>query len=420
MSLPLTIAKRYFRSKKGYLFVSFLNLVAVCGVTLGIFAMVVVMSVMTGFSKDLRAKLLGLNAHIRLVDKSDKPIADTATFREELNALIGASSVSNLLKYVDGEVIIQPEGETSEMAAGARVRGLEFSDLSKIPSMEYSPEVEAQGEKIFAKDSEGTAGAIIGSELVQYLGIFPDFESGAVVRLTAPFGSIDPTGNLSPNVRLFRLNGGFRSGYYDYDAKYILLSVEDATKLLGQQARSGFSLWLKDPDSAQTVAAKLQTAFGDRFEIKGWFDENKKLFRALKLERIGMSFLLGLIILIASFSIVSVVLMLVFAKQKDIGMLSALGLDRSGIQKIFIYKGLMIGLLGTAVGMSLGFGLCYVLKTYPMPLPSSYYLDYLPVDLKAWHFVVTGCAGVAMAVFASVYPARQAMRVSTTTVLRYE
>lgn len=417
MSLPFYIASRYFSSKKGYLFVSFLNLVAVCGVALGVFAMVVVLSVMTGFSKDLRDKLLGFNSHIRVIEHNQSE-TDINEFKRELLSLTGDGVILDVQKYVEGEVIIQQEGETSETAQGAKVRGINVSDLNKMPTVQFSPEVLEEGDDIFVKKSNGLPGIIVGSEILMFLGIQPGFDD--LLRLTAPFGNVDPSGNLAPNIKLYRLAGGFISGYYDYDAKYVLMSLIDAKHLLGVQGRSGFFVWLKNPGNAEKIAMKLQKGLGNKYDIKSWSDENKKLFRALKLERIGMFILLMMIILIASFSVVSVVLMLVFSKRQDIGMLQALGLDRLGIEKIFVYKGLMIGVLGTLIGLILGVAVCLFLKSYKIPLPSSYYLDYLPVKIHGWHVLVTSLAGIFMALVAAVYPARQAMQVKTTAVLRYE
>lgn len=416
MSLSLFIARRYFASKDRYLFVSFLNFVAILGVALGVFAMVVVLSAMCGFSKDLEEKLLGLNSHIRVVNKYSRGM-DVQEFKSILEKTFPEGKIRDVQKYVEGEIIIQREGETSESAMGAKVRGLNFDELWKIPSLKFWFPPANEGTD-FAEGAKELPEIILGSELLLLMSVQPEF--GDILRLTAPFGGIDPLGNVVPNMGLFRLKGGFKSGYYNYDSKYVLMSLEDARRILGAQGREGFFIWLKKSSEAKEVALRLKEELGGDYDVQSWEVENKKLFRALKLEKIGMSLLLILIIMIASFGVVSVILMLVFSKQKDIGMLSALGIQKRSIERIFLLKGMMIGVIGTLLGAAAGVGVSFLLKNFKVKLPASYYLDYLPFDVRPWQVLLISVLGVIIALVASFYPARQAMRVNTTTVLRYE
>jgi len=261
-------------------------------------------------------------------------------------------------------------------------------------------------------------GVIVGEEMVYQIGAYPDFESH--VQLIAPFGGIDPMGNPIPTRREYPVAGSFRSGFFEYDTKYVLMKYDEAKRLLKSQGRYGFNIMLNDPATVGKYVKRLKNFLGDRYVVSGWAEKNRRLFAALKLERIAMSFLLFLIIIIASFSIIGVTLMIFFSKRRDLAIIMALGASRATIERIFLLHGGLIGFLGALIGMTLGGAGCYFIARSNIALPPSYYLDYLPISVNGYLIFAVAAGGILMSVLASYYPAHRAAEIDPIELLRYE
>jgi lipoprotein-releasing system permease protein len=207
---------------------------------------------------------------------------------------------------------------------------------------------------------------------------------------------------------------------FEYDSKYVFVSLAEARRLLGAQAQDGFRILLTDPSAAPAIAANLRQRLGDSWKVESWDIQNKKLFAALKLERLAMSGILLLIILIASFSIVGVLMMVVSSKRKDIAILRSMGMNARSIRKIFLMYGMRIGTVGSLLGGLLGSALCLALTRWPIRLPASYYLDILPVSWSLVATIIFITSGIVIAMIASLYPISQATSEDPVAILRYE
>ncbi len=385
------------------MFASFLSAVAITGVALGVFALTVVMSVMMGFNRDLQEKLIGFNAH--LIVSSAKP--DNAGF-EKAASIVG-SAAEQTIQMVEGEGIIGVTGKGEGSVQGVKIRGIGEGDLQKLKNVKWID---------FNSSIPWHLSAVfLGNELADNLEF--DAYKKDTITLTVPFGSVGPTGDVVPSKMQFAVAGVFNSGYFEHDSKVVIVPPADAAKLLRDNAAYSLHIWLKNEGAAEKFAQEIKKALPN-LSVTTWTQSNKKLFAALKLERIAMSLLLILIIAIASVSIVSVIFMYVYVRKKDIAILACIGATRASVRAIFVKIGAYIGVIGTAIGLSAGLAVCYYLKQHPMVLPSSYYLDRLPVIISVPFLAIVAVCGVAIAMLGALYPASQAAHLDPMKSIRYE
>lgn len=416
MNFSLWIARRYFFSRSAGRFAPLLSAVAVASVALGTMALIVVLSVMRGFREELSSRLLGFDAHITLTRDAG---AETLS-KNDVDALFKNFKTMDVSEFVEGEVAAQSASGGDLLAQGAKVKGIDPSEIGHMHGVEFYFPEGITGQAVLSENDEASKlpRAIIGSEIASQLLLSPDF--GDVIELVAPLAEIGPTGDFIPNLKRFTVAGVFHTGIFGIDGKLVLVDTKDAEKLLGEQARDGWQIRLDDPSRAPAAAADLKKNIKEGWSVEGWQDHNKKLFAALKLERIAMSCVLLMAVAIASFTIAGVVMLVAAAKQKDIAILSSLGLDISRIKSIFIMKGALIGALGSLIGTFGGVAICIYLVKWPVMLPQSYYLDYLPVNLNLFATFLFAIAGVVIAAAASYYPVREGARLNVIEVLRYE
>lgn len=414
MNTEPLIAGRYFMSRQRQRFLPLLTLVSIGGVALGVAAMVLVLSVMRGFGSELERKFMGFNFHVTLTRTADT--ADMS--KDRIAPLVPKGSVVS--SFVEGEAIAQTASMGEIIATGVKVRGIESEAPPLTRTLEfYFPDSSSKfGELLPGEGSKQLPGVILGDEILSQLNVHPDFEDR--MELVAPLADVGPTGEMEPRIRTYRLAGSFRSGVFEYDSKFALVSFGEAKRLLGAQAVQGYHIMIPRPSDAPKVAANLRGALGEGWLVESWDVQNKKLFAALKLERIAMSGILILIILIASFSIVGVLMMVVSSKRKDIAILRSMGMNRTSIRKIFLIHGAIIGAIGSVIGGVIGSSVCLALWKWPLRLPSSYYLDELPVQWSLLSTVLFAASGVIITMLASLYPVSQATEESPVATLRYE
>jgi len=409
MNLPyqLFIALRYLKSKKKHKGISVNTLISVGGVAVGVMALLVVLSVMSGFHEDLQKKILGVNAHMVIVSykgiisdykdvnerlKNDKDIVASAPF------ILGQVMVSYGKRahgvYLRG---INPETEVKTTEIG---KFMKEGSLSKLTSVDERP------------------GIILGKELAGSLGVF----QGDVINILSPVGKIGPLGML-PKIKQFRVVGIFEVGMFEYDSNLVLTDIGAAQEFFDmKQDITGIQLRLADIYKASLVRERIQKELAFPLYAKDWMQMNRNLFSALKLEKFAMFVILILIILVASFNIVSTLIMNVMEKRREIAILKAMGATDRGIMNIFILQGLFIGVLGTIIGVTGGYLLCYILNTYEIiKLPADvYYLSHLPVKTKFIDFVTVSLSAVIISFLATIYPAWQAAKMNPVEPLRYE
>ncbi|CAN5396357.1 lipoprotein-releasing ABC transporter permease subunit [soil metagenome] len=393
-------------------FISFISLISMAGIALGVAALIVVLSVMNGFQKDVRDRMLSVLSHIEVFDMSGSMRDWKLTAQESFKN----PEVKGAAPYVEGQAMVMRD----EMVRGIMVRGI-------------LPEEEPKVSEIVTKLRHGSlddlkAGEfniILGKELAHAL----EAQVGSRITLIAPQGQVTPAGVL-PRLKQFRVAGIFEAGHYEYDSSLAFMHLDDAQKMFKLEAPSGLRLKIDDMQRAPEVAMALsKTLSGDLF-VRDWSRQNRTWFAAVQTEKRMMFIILTLIIAVAAFNLVSTLVMTVTDKQADIAILRTLGASPGSIMKIFMIQGALVGLAGTAIGVSLGVAIAMNVDVI-VPviekllgvqfLPKDIYLiSALPSDLR-WPDVGTiGGLAVILAFLATLYPSWWAARVKPAEALRYE
>jgi lipoprotein-releasing system permease protein len=409
MKLPyqLFIALRYLKSKKKYRAVSVTTAISISGVAVGVMALLVVLSVMSGFHQDLQKKILGANAHIIIRDYKGA-IQSYEKTAEKLN---GEKDLISYAPFVLGQVMV---------SSGNRTHGVFMRGIDPAKESQTTDILSHVKDGDFSKLSEEgeIPGIILGKELASSLGVFVDDK----INIVSPLGEIGPMGML-PKIRQFRVVAIFEIGMFEYDSSLALTNIKAAQEFFGMDNTiSGVEVRLHDIYKAPEIKKHLQKKLGFPYYVMDWMQMNKNLFSALKLEKFAMFVILVLIILVASFNIISNLIMNVMEKSREIAILKAIGATNKSIMAIFILQGLFIGIIGTTVGVLGGFGLGYILNTYQIiKLPADvYYLSHLPVKMNLFDFVTVSLSAVTITLLATIYPAWQAAKLDPVEPLRYE
>lgn len=409
MNLPYQffIALRYLKTKKKQRGISVNTLISIGGVAVGVMALLVVLSVMSGFHEDLQRKILGVNAHVVVLNYK----GGMTEYRDIIERVRSDKEIVSSAPFIMGQVMVSYE----KRAHGVFLRGVDPE--SEIKTTDIGRFMKEGSLKDLLSQNE-TPGIIIGKELASSIGVF----KGDMITILSPVGKIGPLGML-PKVRQFRVVGIFEVGMFEYDSNLVLTDLKAAQEFFDLKDEvTGVQLRLADIYQAPLVREKLQKQLGFPLYAKDWMQMNKNLFSALKLEKFAMFVILILIILVASFNIVSTLIMNVIEKRREIAILKAMGATDRGIMSIFMLQGLLIGLLGTVIGIAGGYLLCYVLNTYQIiKLPADvYYLSHLPVRTKLSDFIAVSLSAISISFLATIYPAWQAAKLSPVEPLRYE
>lgn len=409
MNIPyqLLIALRYLKSKKRRKSLSFSVFISICGVAVGVMALLVVLSVMTGFHEDLQKKILGANSHVIVLNYRG-PIEDHASVSDKLK---NEPHIIAMSPFVMGQVMVSH----GKKAHGVFLRGIDTDLEAKTTDiLKYLKDTKIED----IRQQEGLPWIIVGRELSFILGVLP----GDVLNVISPMGEIGPLGML-PKARPFRVAGIFEIGMFEYDTNLVLTDMKSAQDFFGYGNNvTGIALRLDDIYKASIVRDAVSKKLTFPFYAKDWIQMNRNLFSALKLEKFAMFVILTLIILVASFNIVSTLMMNVMDKQKEIAILKSIGATNHGIMVIFMIQGLVIGIIGTLLGVIGGYILGSIIDSYEIiKLPADvYYLSKLPVKMKLLDFVVVSVSAVLISFISTIYPSYQAARLQPVELLRYE
>jgi lipoprotein-releasing system permease protein len=377
------------------------TLSTVGGITLGVASLIITLAVMSGFHRDIREKILGIQPHIVVVIESQRPFTEYPRIADETRR---NSEVTTTSPFIYGQILLRHDAATS----GAVVKGIDFSGESKLVHLDRQLQNKTADFSMI-----GDHDIILGKELAGNIGA----RTGEEVILMSPSQI-----GVIPKMEKFRVIALFHSGMYEYDSSLTYISLTAGQRLFGlDNAVSGLGVAVRNWDRAGAVEKQLQQSLSYPYWVRSWERMNYNLFAALKLEKIMMFIILALIILVAAFNIISNLLLLTVEKAKEIGIMSALGLPRLTIGRIFFYEGLIIGVSGILMGVGLGTGISYLLKKYQfihLP-PDVYYLDTLPVLLNPVDIATVVLAAIGITLVASIYPAYQVTKLDPLEAIRY-
>jgi lipoprotein-releasing system permease protein len=413
--LDLHVAMRYLRNRRSSRLLSLITVIAVGGVTVGVMALVIVLGVMNGLQNDLREKILVVNPHLRVLTYGEglrlddwpaalEKVRDTRGVTAAAPFVLTQGLISAGHDYAEGVAVIGVEADTGTRAVTSLPRYFTRGDLTFRTT---HPDVEG--------------GIAIGSRLATKLSAYP----GDIVTMVAPAGSQfnRSLGAFVPKYRRYEVTGLFETGMYDYDNSYVVMRRETAQEFAGLgSAVTGLEVRLAQPEQANVFAQQLETKLGYPYRALDWQMQNRSLFSALKLEKLAMGLVVFLICVVAAFNVVGTLTMVVRDKTREIGILMAMGLQRSRIRRVFLIQGVFIGLVGTALGTALGLILgASVNRGHLIPIdPSIYFIDHLPVLTNPRDAVAVVAASLVIATLAPLYPSLQAARLDPVRAIRYE
>lgn len=422
------VALRYLKARRKQAFISLITLISIAGVTVGVMALIVVIAVMAGFEAHLKEKILGVTSHI-VVRSIERPIERPDVLQKELVGLslpptgFWASLLNKIgmwdadARVVAATPMILMQGLLSSdiNVYGTLIRGVDPKTISSV--MDVGKVIQGRGlDALENADPNRPPPIVVGKELARNLGLY----IGKNVRIALPTGTITPMGTL-PKIRNFTVVGITSTGVYEYDSNLAFVHIDEAQRLLGLQDQAHL-IELKVSDIYQTdrLSALIQQRIGNGFLVLDWQKLSRNLFSAMKLEKLAMFIILTLIVIVAAMNIISTLILMVMDKNQDIAILKAMGATDRQILRIFIYNGLMVGLIGTFLGVIGGITLCNVLKRYKfISIPSEvYYTDSLPILLNIQDVIVIALSAVIICFGATIYPAKQAARVNPSASLR--
>lgn len=418
MRYELFIGLRYLRAKRKEAFISLITVISTLGVVIGVMTLNIVLSVMTGFEEDLRDRILGFNPQV-IVLTFNGTLSDYPAVVERIKQVPGVVAAA---PFVYGQVMLSAQ----QRVTGAVVRGVSPAPdgVTDLPKHLKQGSIEALG-KLHDVPLEGGRGAtvelpglIVGKDVGRQLGLVV----GDPVTVISPIATPTAVG-MVPRVKRFVVVGLFDSGMAEYDASLIYMDLADAQKFFDMDDNvTGIEVRGTDLYRANEIADRIRSTLGFPFRVRDWMEINHNLFSALQLEKTVYFIVLLLIVLVAAFNIVATLIMVVMEKRKDIAILKSMGATRSGVGRIFIFKGMIIGIVGTLLGNLGGYAACVLLKRYQfIELPKDvFYVNTVPVKMYPEYFIAVTAASLIICLLATVYPARQAARLAPVDVIRYE
>jgi len=411
-NLEWYIARRYLASRRKGRFVSLITLIAVGGVALGVMALICVIAVMTGLQQDLQEKILGSNPHVYVFEQGQG--FRLSGWQEVLQEVQATPGVVSAEPFVLAQV-----GVLGQTATPGSLYGIQ-PGVAPVPLTDIERGLR-DGTYALGPTQSGYPGMLVGSRLAQRLGVLP----GDTVTVGS-FENIKtgPLGELMPELANFEVTGVFQTGMYEYDLNFMYAEMAPVQELLDFDSStvSGIAVNITDPWQAEAVAGALFTKLGFPYYTDNWMTLNSALFSALKLEKLAMGVILFLIVVVAAFNIVSTLIMVVTDKTREIGILKSMGLTDGAVLRIFLLQGLAIGLVGTLIGTIGGYLLVWLLDRYQfIEIPGDvYFIDRLPVALEPLDVVLILVASIAVALIATIYPARTASRLQPVEAIRHD
>jgi lipoprotein-releasing system permease protein len=424
-SYELFISLRYLRAKRKQIFVSVISFISVAGIFLGVAALIIVLAVMNGFETDLRNKILGVNSHIVLMEYT----GPMKNYQQVMNKITDVDGVVASTPFIYGQTMLK----NGDRVSGIVLRGLSTEDAFKVINLGKMKEgsIDYLSEKNRTtlnvdKNKSSLPGILIGKELAKNLGLF--FLD--TISVISPMGISTPMG-MVPRLKNFLIVGIFDSGFYEYDSTLAYISLKDCQDFLNMgNTVTGIEIKVADIYKADSIAKGIEKKLGFPFWARHWMEMNKNLFSALRLEKRVMFIILSLIVLVATFNIVTALIMVVMEKNKDIAVLKSMGATSRSIMKIFVLQGLVISVTGTFLGCLGGLTIAtnldwiskFIEKIFHFKiLPGDvYYLSELPSRVNYTDVLVIIAGTILISFLSTIYPSWRASKLDPAETLRYE
>lgn len=417
MRFELFVAARYLRAKRRQAVVGVITAISVAGVAVGVASLIIALAITNGMSHDLRERLLSSTAHVMLMRVQSDGIRNWRELTERMRRLPHVTAAAPGLY----EPVLISRGALS---GGAELKGIipqeerGVSDLlSQIKSGSAVPLSQSINNASTDEANRATPPIVIGYDLANTL----DAKVGDTVNVTSPQGELTPYG-IVPKYQRFQIAGIFHSGFYQYDSGFGFVRLVDAQHLFGEpDVVSEIAFKVDNLYHADRIGKEIEQAAGPGFETTNWMEQNRELFKALKLEQIVTFIVIGLIVCVAALNILIALTMMVMEKTKDIAVLMSLGVQPGQVRRIFLMQGFLISVLGTIIGLLLGYAVSWAGARYHFPLSADVYsIDYLPFAPRATDGVIVALVSLGVSLLATLYPSSSAAKVLPAEALRYE
>ena len=408
MPFELFIAFRYLLARRKQAFISLISLISTIGVAVGVMALVVALALMTGLQGELRDRILGSTAHVYVWKTGG--IED---YQAEVVKLRGIDGVIGAAPAILGRALIS----TDRADAFISFKGIDPMLEPQVTDIQRTMQ-RGNVAALAPASEDDIPGILVGRNLADQLGV----NVGDFATLVTPQGTLSPIGMI-PRSRRVRIAGVYQLGLYEFDAAYGFVTLDFAARLMGKATPDLIQLKVEDIEDAASVSDSVVDTLGrGDYVSQDWTDMNQQLFSALWLEKMAISITIGLIVMVAALNIIASLILLVMEKSRDIAILKTMGTSSGRVMRIFMMQGLIIGVVGTVIGATLGLALCWVLDTYRLiQIPMDVYqVAYVPFVVQPLDFVVVVVSAIVICFLATLYPSRQASRLDPVQALRFE